>query len=91
MASMRGTAQLAEKARQDSFKWPSAEPPKIEPWLTVKDVCAATQLVDSTVRKYVTLGKLKAYRVGDSNDLRFKEADVIAFMTATPAAKVEVE
>ncbi len=86
MASMRGTPQLAETARQNSFKWQPSQP-KADPWLTLENVCAETQLAESTIRKYATQGKLKGYRVGDSSHLRFKQSDVDAFMTATPVTK----
>ncbi|MGO9284057.1 MAG: helix-turn-helix domain-containing protein [Mycobacterium sp.] len=86
---MRGTAKLAEMARQQSLQWPGAVAPKVEQWLTVKDVCHGTQLAEATVRKYAAQGKLKGYRVG--GDYRFKEADVDEFMTATPATKTEGE
>ncbi len=89
MASMRGTPALAEIARQQSLQWPAATPPKVDQWLTVKDVCAATQLAEATVRKFAGQGTLKGYRVG--GHLRFKQADVDAFVMATPATKTEEE
>ncbi|MGO8848974.1 helix-turn-helix domain-containing protein [Mycobacterium sp.] len=74
----------SEASRQQSFRWQPSQP-KADCWLTLEDVCAATKLVDSTIRKYAALGKLKAYRVGDSNHLRFRQSDVDSFMMATPA------
>ena len=70
------------------MQWPAAVAPKVEQWLTVKDVCAATQLAEATVRKFAAQGKLKGYRVG-GGDLRFKPVDLEEFMTATPATKTE--
>ncbi len=85
---MSGTPSLAERARQESLQWPAAVAPQVAQWLTVKDVCHATQLAESTVRKYASQGLLKGYRVG-GGDLRFKPADLEEFMTATPATKTE--
>jgi len=89
MPSMRGTSRLAEQARQQSLQWPAAVAPKVDQWLTVKDVCAATQLAEATVRKFAALGTLTGYRVG--GHLRFKESDLDSFMMATPATKIEEE
>ncbi len=79
----------SEASRQASFRWQPSQP-KADQWLTLENVCTATQLAEATIRKYTTLGKLKGYRVGDSTHLRFRQADVDNFMTATPV-KVEEE
>jgi len=79
----------SEASWQASFRWQPSQPMPVDPWLTLEDVCAATQLVESTIRKYTTLGKLKGYYVGDSNHLRFKQADLDAFMTMRPVTKSE--
>ncbi len=93
MASLRGTAALAEQSRQASMQWPAAVAPKVDQWLTVKDVCAATQLAEATVRKFAALGRLKGYRVGGTpnGDYRFRKIDLEAFMTMTPITQDEEE
>jgi excisionase family DNA binding protein len=78
----------AEAARQASFHW--APPPvAVERWMTVDDVCVATQLAERTVRQYVTDGKLRGYRVGGSHHLRFKQVDVDAIMVPVDPKGVE--
>lgn len=92
MPSMSGTPQLAEQARQASLQhWTAATQPKVERWLTTEDVCAAAQLGEAAVRRFAREGRLKAYRVGGipNGDYRFRESDLIAFMTMTPAKEVD--
>lgn len=47
----------------------------------MEDVCGLAQLSETTIKKYVAQGVLKAYRVGGSHHLRFRQADVDAIMT----------
>ncbi len=72
----------SEASRQASFRWPG--PPAVDQnanrWLTMENVCDVAQLSETTVKKYVAQGKLKAYRVGGSHHLRFRQADVDAIM-----------
>ncbi len=45
-------------------------------------MCDIAQLSETTVKKYVAQGTLRAYRVGGSHHLRFKQVDVDAIMVA---------
>lgn len=76
------TLSPSEASRQASFRWPAAPSPAAEVWLTMEDVCGLAQLSETTVKKYVANGTLKAYRVGGSHHLRFRQADVDAIMVA---------
>ncbi len=77
------TLSPSEASRQASFRWPTAPSPAVEErWLTMENVCEIAQLSETTIKKYVAHGVLKAYRVGGSHHLRFRQADVDAIMVA---------
>lgn len=52
-----------------------AEKPEI---MTCKEVASLWRFEPQTVRRWVTMGRLKALRIG--NHMRFRRADVIAAM-----------
>lgn len=77
------TLSPSEVSRQASFRWPTPLSPAVEErWLTMENVCDVAQLSETTVKKYVANGTLKAYRVGGSHHLRFRQTDVDAIMVA---------
>ncbi len=58
--------------------------------LDIKDVMERLDLSDSTVRRLVKDGKLRAYRIGVR--LKFKEEDVMAYIDSqviTPTPRTE--
>ena len=48
--------------------------------LTAKQAKDFLQISDSTLRRYVRKGKLKAYRLAGVRDLRFRREDVLALL-----------
>ena len=48
--------------------------------LTAKQAKDFLQISDSTLRRYIRKGKLKAYRLAGERDLRFKREDLMALL-----------
>ncbi|MBI3948460.1 MAG: helix-turn-helix domain-containing protein [Armatimonadetes bacterium] len=48
--------------------------------LTAKQAKAFLQISDSTLRRYIRKGKLKAYRLAGERDLRFRREDLLALL-----------
>lgn len=48
--------------------------------LTAKQAKEFLQISDSTLRRYIRKGKLKAYRLAGERDLRFRREDVLALL-----------
>lgn len=48
--------------------------------LTAKQAKIFLQISDSTLRRYIRKGKLKAYRLAGERDLRFKKEDLLALL-----------
>lgn len=51
--------------------------------LTAKQAKDFLQISDSTLRRYIRKGKLKAYRLAGERDLRFKRDDLLALLQPT--------
>ena len=51
-------------------------------FLTVRELTTALQVSDSTVRRWVRDGQLRAYKVGKRGQLRFSEDDISSFLQA---------
>ena len=60
-----------------------ATEPAAPSWMTVPQVAADLQVGERTVRRYVSEGKLPAYRVGPRH-LRIRRADVENLVTVVP-------
>ncbi|MDH7570494.1 MAG: helix-turn-helix domain-containing protein [Armatimonadota bacterium] len=48
--------------------------------LTAKQAKEFLQISDSTLRRYIRRGKLKAYRLAGERNLRFRRADLVALL-----------
>lgn len=48
--------------------------------LTAKQAKDFLQISDSTLRRYIRKGKLKAYRLAGERDLRFRREDLLALL-----------
>lgn len=59
-------------------------------FLTVRELTTALQVSDSTVRRWVRDGVLRAYKVGKRGQLRFSEEDVSSFLETQVAKSEEV-
>lgn len=75
----------AERARQESFRYPFEAAPKSN-WVTRKEAAAECRVTEDTITSYVDSGDLVAYRLAGGH-LRFKRSDVQAlFQVVTPKA-----
>jgi excisionase family DNA binding protein len=73
----------AERARQESFRYPFEPAPKSN-WVTRKEAAAECRVSEDTISGYVDSGDLVAYRLAGGH-LRFKRSDVEAlFQLVTP-------
>lgn len=48
--------------------------------LTAKQAKDFLQISDSTLRRYIRKGKLRAYRLAGERDLRFRKEDLLALL-----------
>ncbi|HOJ21762.1 MAG TPA: helix-turn-helix domain-containing protein [Armatimonadota bacterium] len=53
---------------------------KVPEVLTAKQAKDFLQISDSTLRRYIRKGKLKAYRLAGERDLRFRREDLLALL-----------
>ena len=57
---------------------------KIDPMLTTSDVARFLNVHINTVRRWSNQGILKAYRIGSRGDRRFREEDIVSFLSEQP-------
>jgi excisionase family DNA binding protein len=57
---------------------------KIDPMLTTSDVARLLNIHINTVRRWSNQGILKAYRIGSRGDRRFREEDIVSFLSGQP-------
>jgi len=57
---------------------------KINPMLTTSDVARLLNVHINTVRRWSNQGILKAYRIGSRGDRRFREEDIVSFLSEQP-------
>lgn len=60
--------------------------PKTDYFMKVKDVAPMAELSEKTIRKYIKIGKIPAYRFGP-RCIRVKHSDVFAFIEAIKKSK----
>jgi len=53
--------------------------------LTAKEACVFLQVSDSTLRRYVKIGKLPAGRLAGIRSLRFRRSDLLALLEQVQA------
>ena len=61
-----------------------AELKNMEPMLTVDEVARLLSVHINTVRRWSNQGLLKAYRIGSRGDRRFRQEDVLSFLSGRP-------
>jgi excisionase family DNA binding protein len=49
----------------------------METWYTIKEIAIYLKVAESTVKKWVRLGKIKSYKIAGA--VRIKESDLIDF------------
>jgi len=63
----------------------------LEKLLTARQVANLLQVHITTVKRWSRSGMLKSYRLGSRGDLRYREADVLAFLNAGATGVKEEE
>jgi excisionase family DNA binding protein len=66
---------------------PLAKLAELKEFLTVGEVCRFFNVHPNTLRNWDKSGKLKALRIGDRKDRRYKKDDVLSFFYGKPRAQ----
>ena len=59
-------------------------PPVVTTWVTRREAAAYTKLTVATLSRAVSAGKLPAYRINGRKHVRFRIADLDAYLSASP-------
>jgi excisionase family DNA binding protein len=54
---------------------------KLGPLMTVRDVARLLNIHNNTVRRWSDRGMIKAYRINDRGDRRFKRDEIVRFLS----------
>jgi excisionase family DNA binding protein len=54
---------------------------KLGPLMTVRDVAQLLNIHNNTVRRWSDRGMIKAYRINDRGDRRFKREEIVRFLS----------
>jgi len=63
---------------------PLAKPAELKEFLTVSEVCRFFNVHPNTLRNWDKSGKLKALRIGERKDRRYRKEDVLSFFYGKP-------